>query len=155
MEEPIVKNLPALKTVCMAHHGSYDEIGEVYRALHAWAEEKGARPTGKGLTIFTDPPERFDPSSARFEVCLPVEADVQGDAKASAKELPACEAAVVSVTGPYSQIPAHYTEMLAWLDWKGWQVAGAPREVYVKRPAAGETGAPNDYLTEIQFPIKR
>jgi effector-binding domain-containing protein len=153
MEEPTVKALPARTVIAMDHHGSYDDIGGVYRALHRWAGEHGVTPTGKGLTVFVDPPERFDPRSARFEVCLPVEGAVEGDAEVTVKELPACEVASVTVTGPYGEIPAHYTEMLAWLDYRGWQVGGQPREVYRKRPAGA--GAPGDYETEIQFPIKR
>jgi effector-binding domain-containing protein len=58
------------------------------------------------------------------------------------------------VNGPYKQTPSHYTEMLAWLDAENWDVVGPPREVYLKRPDATGKGDSNEFVTEIQFPIK-
>jgi effector-binding domain-containing protein len=63
--------------------------------------------------------------------------------------------ASVTVKGPYAQIPAHYTEMLAWLSAEGWEIDGPPREVYIKRPKADGSGDPAAFVTEIQFPIKQ
>ena len=85
---------------------------------------------------------------------MPVAPATQGDAKVRVKKLPAMTVAASQVKGPYKQIPAHYTEMLAWLDAEGWDVAGPPREVYLKRPDSKGKGDPKEFVTEIQFPIK-
>ena len=53
------------------------------------------------------------------------------------------QVAYVTVKGPYSRMPGHYTEFLAWDDWEGWEIIGPPREVYIKHPDAegkGESG---------------
>ncbi len=71
------------------------------------------------------------------------------------KTQPALTVAYSRVKGPYDRIPAHYTEMLAWLDAQGWEAAGPPREVYLRRPGAHGEGDPNEFLTEIQFPIRK
>ena len=154
MEEPIVQDVPAQTVIALQRRGSHNEIGEVYRELHAWARAHDVTVRGNGLTIFLDPPQAFDPKWALFEVCLPAPAGVQADEKVAVKTLPACRVASVRVKGPYKEIPAHYTELLAWIDYRGWSVAGAPREVYRKRPRSGDAGKPDDYLTEIQFPIE-
>jgi len=86
---------------------------------------------------------------------MPVAVGVEGDADVAVKELPAATVASVVVKGPYTEIPAHYTELLAWLDYSGWQVAGHPREVYIKHPAPDGSGDPKEFLTEIQFPVER
>ena len=148
------KKIPAQTVVCLEHMGAHSEIGKVYHELFQWARNQKAKLAGHAFTIFLSPPSEFDPSSARFEVCMPVAAAPKGDAKVKVKKIPAATVAASVVTGPYHQIPAHYTEMLAWLDAEGWEIAGAPREVYVKRPDARGKGHPNQFVTEIQFPIK-
>jgi len=154
MEAPEKKAFEARTVIAIEHRGSHDEIGKVYHELREWAEENGAAVTDRGLTIFLSPPNEFDPASAVFEVCMPVQSAAKGDARVKVKELPACTVASVTVKGPYAQIPAHYTEMLAWLSAEGWEIDGPPREVYIKRPKADGSGDPGEFVTEIQFPIK-
>lgn len=153
MEAVETKRILSQRVIAMQHTGSHDEIGKVYHELREWARGKDAAPTGPGFTVFLSPPSEFDAQSALFEVCLPVGPDVEGDAKVAVKEIPECTVAYATVTGSYDQIPAHYTEMLAWLSAQGMETAGPPREVYVRRPDAQGGGDPSRFVTEIQFPI--
>jgi effector-binding domain-containing protein len=70
------------------------------------------------------------------------------------KELPATEVISTVVTGPYSEMAAHYTELLSWVDYEGLEVAGPPREVYLVHPGPDGSGDPKTFRTEIQFPIR-
>ena len=153
MKAPTKKRFEAQTVIAMEHTGSYDEIGSVYRELHEWAKRHNARTTGPGMTVFLSPPSEFDPKSALFEVCMPVASAPKPDPSVKVKTMPACTVAAIRVTGPYSKIPAHYSELLAWLDVESWEIAGPPREVYIRRPAPDEVSNPDDYVTEIQFPI--
>jgi len=155
MEAPQEKQLAAQTVIARTHRGSHDDIGQVYHELYEWARERDVKLAGNGFTVFLSPPEEFNPRSGVFEVCLPVESPPTGDAEVSVKEVPACTVAAAVVTGPYEDIPAHYTEMLAWLSVEGLEVAGPPREVYIKRPDARGGGDPGESVTEIQFPIKQ
>jgi len=154
MESLENKTLEAMKVVCLRHTGAHADIGKVYRELHAWLREKGVKPAGSGMTVFLTPPSEYDAASAIFEVCVPIDADLAGDGKVSVKELPACTVACATVTGPYHEISAHYSEMLAWLSAQGMEVAGPPREVYIKHPDAQGGGDATEFVTEIQFPIE-
>jgi effector-binding domain-containing protein len=154
MLAPEKKRLKEQTVIWLDYAGAHDEIGKVYHELKEWAARNKVKLTGPGFTVFLGPPSEFDPSSALFEVCMPVAPTTKGDAKVRVKKLPAMTVAAAQVKGPYSQIPAHYTEMLAWLDAEGWDVAGPPREVYLKRPDAAGKGDPNEFVTEIQFPVK-
>lgn len=147
------KNIPAQTVIYIQHSGAHNEIGSVYHKLNQWASRNGVKPAGNGFTIFLHAPNEFDPSSALFEVCLPVSGEVKGDAQVKVKKLPEMTIAYSQVTGPYENIPAHYVEMLAWVDAQGWETAGSPREVYIKRPHADGSGDSSQYVTEIQFPI--
>jgi effector-binding domain-containing protein len=153
MKAPAKRRVDEQTVIAMEHTGSYDEIGDVYRELYEWARRHDVKTTGRGMTFFLSPPSEFDPKSALYEVCLPVATAPQADSSVTVKTLPACTVAAIRVRGPYSKIPAHYSELLAWLSVEGWEVAGPPREVYIRRPAPDEVGAPEDYVTEIQFPI--
>ena len=153
MDEPARKKLEPATVVCRQHQGSYDEIGKVYHELYDWARAHDVKTAGDGFTVFLSPPSELDWHSALFEVCVPVEDAPGGLTDVSVKEIPGCEVASAVVKGPYSEIPAHYTEMLAWLSAMGLAVTGPPREVYLKRPRADGGGDPEEFLTEIQFPV--
>jgi len=148
------KNLDAVKVVYLQHAGAHADIGKVYQELHAWLREKGVSAAGPGMTVFLTPPSEYDAASALFEVCVPVSGDLSGDARVAVKELPACTVACVTVTGPYHEMSAHYSEMLAWLSAQGMEIAGPPREVYLKHPDAQGSGETSEFVTEIQFPIE-
>ena len=154
MESLQNKNLDAMKVVCLRHMGAHADIGEVYHELNAWLREKGATAAGPGMTVFLTPPSEYDAASALFEVCVPVSDALSGDGRVSVKELPACTVACATVTGPYHEISAHYSEMLAWLSAQGMEIAGPPREVYIKHPDAQGGGDTSEFVTEIQFPIE-
>jgi len=154
MEEPEKKEIPAQVVIAVEHTGSHDEIGRLYHRLHQWAKRHQVKVKGYGFTIFHSPPGEFDTETALFEVCLPVESPPGPEQEIMVKQLPACTVAWVRVKGPYSEIPAHYTEFLAWLQAQGWTVAGPPREVYIVHPDARGRGDESEFVTEIQFPIK-
>jgi effector-binding domain-containing protein len=153
MIKPEKKRIEAQTVIAMGHSGSYDEIGGVYRRLHDWARKRDVKVKGNGFTVFLSPPSEFDPHSAHFEVCLPTDSAPKPEGGVTVRQLPACTVAAVVVKGPYSTIPGHYTEMLAWLAAEGLEVAGPPREAYIKRPDARGHGKPEEFVTEIQFPV--
>jgi effector-binding domain-containing protein len=154
MQAPEKKRLKEQTVIWMDHAGAHSEIGKVYHELGEWAARNKVKPAGPGFTVFLSPPSEFDPSSALFEVCIPVAPATRGDSKVRVKKIPAMTVAAAQVKGPYEQIPAHYSEMLAWLDAEGWEIVGPPREVYLTRPDAKGKGDPKGFVTEIQFPIR-
>ena len=146
------KQLEAETVIALQHSGAYSEIGDTYRQIFQWAQSKKIRPTGRPCTVFLSPPNELDPHSGLFEVCVPVAPGTAGDAKVGVKQLPAMTVAYAVVKGPYDKISAHYSEFLAWLTAEGLEVAGPPREIYVKGPQSNVPSA--EYLTEIQFPVR-
>ena len=147
------KKVPTQRVAAIQHTGAHAEIGSVYHDLYEWLGGRNVQPAGQPFTTFLSPPTEFDPASGIFEVCMPVGPDVEGEGRVKVKTVPSCTVAFGVVKGPYDQIPAHYTEMLAWLSAEGMEVSGPPREVYIKRPGPDGSGDPNEFVTEIQFPI--
>lgn len=154
MDEPIKKQVEDQTVISIRHMGAYKDIGAIYRRLRDWAENKDVKIAGNGCTIFHEKPTEFDAASSIFEVCLPVEGKPEPEGEVEVKKLPGGTMACTTVKGPYSEIPAHYAEMVAWLDYEGWEVEGPPREVYVKTPSVKGEVDDKDLVTEIQFPVK-
>jgi effector-binding domain-containing protein len=153
MEEPRRKRIEAQTVACVVHHGSYDSIGTVYGKLFGWAASQRVRPAGQPFTVFLEAADGMNWQKARFEVCLPVPEGTAGSGGIEVKMLPAAEVACVVVQGPYGELPAHYTELLSWLDYEGMTVVGPPREVYLVHPGPDGSGDPRTFRTEIQFPV--
>ncbi len=151
MERPKRKTLQAQTVACIEHVGPYGEIGQVYHKLFSWAQQARVEPAGQAFTTFLEPPDQIDWNAGHFEVCLPVPEGTEGSGEVRIRTLPATEALSVVVEGPYSEMPAHYSELLAWLSVEGTSPAGPPREVYLVHPGSAK---PEELKTEIQFPIE-
>ena len=153
MEAPQRKHIAAQTVACMEHKGSYDEIGRVHQQLFGWAHQARVRPAAPPFTRFLSPPDKLDWAAGHFEVCLPVPKGTAGAGAVRVKELPATDVVSVVVQGPYSEMPAHYSELLAWMSVEGEAPAGPPREVYLVHPGPDGSGDPKTFRTEIQFPV--
>lgn len=153
MEEPQRKRVDARTVAAIEHTGPYDHIPRVYHRLFAWAREQGVTPEGEPFTVFHAAPGSLDWDNARFEVCLPVPEGTEGSDGVRVRTLAAIDVLAVEVTGPYSEIPAHYAEFAAWLDWQTVRAAGPPREIYLVHPGPDGSGDPATFRTEIQFPV--
>ena len=153
MEAPQRKHIAAQTVACIEHKGPYTDIGRVHHQLYGWAHRAKISLAGPAFTCFLEPPNQMNWASGRFEVCLPVARGTQGAGEVRVKELPACDVLSVVVLGAYSDMPAHYSEFLAWMDVEGEEPAGPPRETYIVHPGPTGSGDPRTFRTEIQFPV--
>lgn len=151
--KPELKDFPSCRVIAIDHRGRYDDIGEVYRKLVAWAEASGVEIAGPGRTVFLSPANDAMPETALYRVCMPIEADAESEGDVEVVTLPACKAHAYMYQGPYSAIGAKYTELMAWVSAQGWQPAGPPFEVYHRHPLPDGSVPPNEYLTEICAPV--
>ena len=154
MEAPERKTVGPFTVACIEHMGPHSDIGRVYHELYAWARKAGVEPAGQPFTIFLESPREMDWECGRFEVCLPVPEGTPASDDVIVKTLPATDVLCVVVQGPYGEIPAHYAEFLAWIDYQGATVTGPPREVYLVHPGPDGEGGPATFRTEIQFPVR-
>jgi len=153
MEAPQRKHIDALTVACIEHKGPYDEIGRVYGTLYGWARQQGVAPAGPAFTCFLEAPGELDWAAGRFEVCLPVARGAKGSGAVRVRNLPATDVLAIVVQGPYGEMPAHYSEFLAWMSVEGEAPAGPPREIYLVHPGSDGSGDPKAFRTEIQFPV--
>ena len=153
-----IKNASAIKVASLMAQGLpfQETVPKAYDDLIQWMKAKGL-PMSKGspwLTIYFDDPKSVDPAKVRFKVAIPVpkETKLISEGKAAVEVLPEHEMAYLTIYGTYETLEKVYSRLNAWITQKGYSLVDAPREVMVKY---NESVSPQDWITEVQFPIKR
>ncbi|MBW6433568.1 MerR family transcriptional regulator [Actinoplanes hulinensis] len=111
----------------------------------------GASPSGAPFVIYHNViDERV---SGDIEICIPVPVGIAfAEGPVVFREVPGGPAAVIVHQGPHAEISPAYHEAFTWIEAHGRKPAGPPCEVYLNDP---QTVAPEELLTEVQFPIDR
>lgn len=120
-------------------YGKY--LGKVYETIH---KEK-LTVAGSPMAIYHD--EEFNPENYDTEIAVPVEEVVTGT-----RDFPGCLCATATLKGPYSQLSSIYSKLKQWTEDEGYQISGAPFEVYLTDPASCP---PEEYVTEVYFPVRK
>lgn len=114
----------------------YQQMGQ--RKLH---------PVGPPMAFYHD--EEFNAEHSDIEVAVPVNSDGEGVRMQDGGLH--CFATLV---GPYvpEAFTATYAALCKWIEDNGYQMNGSPFDKYVQ---GGESVLPEDYVTEIYFPISK
>lgn len=125
-------------------------MGQRLGALFGYLGPMGVRPVGPPFSIYHDP--EFKEDDLDWEVGLPVERKVTGDASMIGRELPGGKVAFTMHAGPYDEIGPAYQALMTWVRERGHETLGPPREIYLVGP--GEGRDPTEYRTEIVWNIR-
>ena len=98
------------------------------------------------IAIYHD--QEFNPASNDTEIAIPIAERVKGT-----RELPGGLCVKGVHKGSYSGLTSTYAKIVQWMDEEKYQLAAPPYEIYVTDPAT--TPSPDDYITEIYFPVKK
>jgi effector-binding domain-containing protein len=88
-----------------------------------------------------------------MDLCVPTEETPIGNG-IEVKEVPSVKAVCTVHIGPYATLPHAYEAISRYAAEHKLQLRPPFREVYVKGPGMFLKGNPNQYITEIQFPIR-
>ena len=154
--EIILKRIPAQWVAASSGIlASYDEAERVFDGLFAeifeTIQRSTARSSGIAMAIY--------PDIQRFDENIPVEAasilpgPIPSSARVAVYEIPCIEtAACVVHHGPFTSLGKAYSAIFAWLPGNGCHIIGPTREVYLRHERGGD---PNQFVTEIQIPVKQ
>jgi len=134
-------------------HGPHAQIPEAMRQLYTWVAEHGLQPAGMPAGVYLDDPKTADVNEARWEVRTPVVGDAavtEEPGGLGVKRIEPHLVASVMYRGDYNSIAPTYSELGEWVARHGYDVVGPPEELYYSDLA---TTAPEEYLTEIRFPV--
>jgi effector-binding domain-containing protein len=127
-----------------------EDIGRGFATLMGAIGAASAQVIGSPFIVYHDVID--EQTDGTIEICAPVPPGVHAAGNGVQwKEMPGGSVACTVHRGPYGEIGPAYHTLMGWIQEHGHQVSGAPREVYLNDP---QTVAPEDLLTEIQFPIQ-
>lgn len=144
-----IRERPERRVAYMRHIGPYQNVGPTFMRFMQWAGPKGLfGPTTEVLGIGHDDPATTAADKIRYDCCITVPADFQPEGDIGVQTLPAGSYAVLTLRGPYSELPAAYKYLFAdWLPASGRACGGFPPfEIYRNSPADTK---PEDLITEV------
>ena len=123
-----------------------------------------AKAAGPSITIYHDP--EYREQDVDLETATPVNTSLPESQRVKVRELPGIDLAAALIhKGGYDNIGQTYSALVSWIEANGYRITGANREVYLLCTANvyedptvfGEfvTENPEEFLTEIQFPVEK
>ena len=150
--EVVIKEVPALHVAGLRDTvADYGSQGPLWDELMGYVYGNGGKPAGPCLTIYFD--EEYKESDVDLEVVQPFEGLLSSGERVRVYDLPGVATMASTIhTGPYSGFTDAYGALMQWIAANGYRITGPNREVYLRGP--GDQGvAPEDYVTEVQFPV--
>lgn len=120
-------------------YGKY--LGRLYETI---VKEKFTT-TGPPMSIYHD--EEFNPENYDVEIAVPVK-----EVTKETRELTGGLCAIATYKGSFSEISSVYAKLKEWTEKEAYKISGAPYEVYLTDPAHT---LPENYITEVYFPVKK
>ena len=105
---------------------------------------------GVTLAIYHD--EEWTGKNIDVTAAAVLSKSIEGSSEVEVCELPAAEVAFATHVGTFELLSTVYDKVIQWIQANGYRIVDAPREVYVKCTPDMQ---PEEYVTEIQFPIAR
>jgi effector-binding domain-containing protein len=146
-----LKEQPARSTLAIRTRAAVQDLsrilGETYGTIAQYLGELGEQPAGPPFVAY----HNQDMQDLDIEIGFPVARELPGRGDIQAGEIPGGKAAACLYTGPYEEIEGAYNALFQWVEENGYEVAGAPYEMYLNDPR--ET-PPEELQTQILFPLK-
>jgi DNA-binding transcriptional MerR regulator len=150
--EVILKEMPSQRVASLRGIvPDYGAQGPLWEELSSYLAEHGLKPNAACLTLYHD--EEFRERDVDVEVCEPVDAPL-ADGRVRVHDLPAGLVASTVHHGPYDGLNGAYGALMGWISANGYRIVGANREIYL-RNRADHGVAPEDLVTEVQFPVAK
>jgi effector-binding domain-containing protein len=142
------KKYPKQEVITIRTRDSLYSMGKYIGQLYKRAKKANLKVTGPIFCIYYEEPK--DPKNVDFEMCLPIEGESDLESKRIGGEL----CLYLRVKGSYKQFPEAYKALTEYVSKHKIELAGSPREVYVKGPLLGFLTFIPRMITDIYFPMK-
>jgi effector-binding domain-containing protein len=149
----VLKNIEPIRVATLRDTiPSYSEQGHLWNELVEHIGKHGAKIVPPCMVIYHD--TGYKEETVDAEVIEPVIGELPDTDRIKIKVLEGVnEMATVVHKGAFQTLHMAYNAISKWIEDNRYEIAGAQRELYLK----GEwlTDDPNEYITEIQFPVKK
>jgi DNA-binding transcriptional MerR regulator len=137
-------------TILMAgvrFRGKYSDCGEAFGKI---GKVMGPTICGKAFNLYYE--KEYKEDNVDMESGMPIRKGKVAEG-VSVRELQGCRCVCLIHKGPYDTLGRSYEKIMGYIKEKGYTYELPTREVYLKGPGMIFAGKPENYLTEIQFPI--
>ena len=149
-----LQKLPAVQVLALRSTiPHYRDEGQLWEKLGRYIGENKVMVQGGGYSTYFD--EEYTETNPDVEIAVPVEAPGENSDGFVYKLYPEIEqAATVRFSGPFDGGYDAASEALAnWMEQNGYEFAGPLRGHVIEAPS--EDTNPNDWLTELQAPVRK
>lgn len=130
---------------------SYSEQGHLWNELAEHIKKHDAKIVPPCMVIYHETSHKYE-EAVDAEVIEPIVGDLPETDRIKVKLLDGVkQMAAVVHKGPFRTINMAYSAISKWIEDNGYEIVGPVRELYLK--GDWMTDDPNEYITEIQFPI--
>lgn len=140
-------DFPEMTVLSVRVKDSLKAMGKHIGELYSQAKLRDLVPDGPVFAIYLEKPG--DPNLVDYEMHLPVEGPSEELDKLT--DIGGDRCLKLRVKGPYSKLGGAYEFLSAYASKGGYEMAGPPREVYVRGPLLGFIPTT---VTDIYFPVK-
>ena len=146
-----VKMVEGFHVAFIKEVGDYNKVGSVIEELYIWLGEREAKIAGHCFGMYyQDDPEKIPVESLRWEICIPIEAELEGDERVGIKDIPETEVAYLIHKGSYETVGQDWKKLYEWIFRNNYIPTGPGKGIYLNNPKE----VPEDsLLTEIQVPV--
>ncbi len=148
-----LETLEPMRVAFVRHVGPYHEVGQAWETVCMHLGKEGLLgPDARFIGVCYDDPEVTPPEKIRYDACITVGPDFQGEGPVGVQTLAGGDYAKVTHEGPYDRLNETYAWLFGqWLPQTSYDLRSEPSlEVYLNDPNGTE---PEDLLTDIYAPI--
>ncbi len=148
-----VKTIPQERIIskCVKNASVFDIINEYDRLLHQPFVKDIPLQSLCYMTIFYN--NEYSEENNDVELCIRLGSEMLCSVEMESRVLPETKVISVMHKGSYNLIREAYAFIYMCIDENGYEVNGHPREIYWK--SYGNCSSEEDYITELQIPIKK
>lgn len=141
-----IKDSPSMNVLANRAMMGVDEFGKYYGTLFERVPKEHVTPTGLNGARYYD--KEFNHESSDVEVFIGIKEKGKADTV-----MEPCKCAMTVHHGGYSTLSEAYGAIVSWIIENGYEFAGAPFDLYIKTQF--DTPSPEDWETEVYFPIRK
>lgn len=141
----------SLDSVRIAFSSFQGQVSQAARHMPAVFQSIRGQACGAPFIGYLSPVD--DQGEAEMMLCVPTEQTPNAPG-VEVMQLPGGPAACLTHVGPYSTLPNAYAAMQQYMEQHKLHLRPPCREVYVKGPGMLLKGNPQQYITELVFPLE-
>ncbi|GJM26540.1 MAG: AraC family transcriptional regulator [Phycisphaerae bacterium] len=148
-----IEKLEPNRVAFVRNIGPYQEAGKAWEKLMAWAGPRGLfHPGARCLGLCHDDPDVTPADKIRYDACVSIGSDVQGEGEIGIQEIAGGNYAIARHKGPYERLVDTYAGLCGqWLPTSGNEPRDSPAfEVYLNNP---QDTPPEELMTDVHVAI--